>query len=60
MSVSMIMQILVKIHSFILKILCGNEFDIVSINDDANFGQNPLICSQDIERKRNYDVIQGP
>ena len=31
----------------------------VSINDYANFGQNPFIRSQDIERKRNSDVIQG-
>ena len=32
----------------------------VSINDYANFGQNPFFHSQDIERKRNSDVIQGP
>ena len=32
---------------------------VISINDYANFGQNPFISSQDIERKRNSDVIQG-
>ena len=36
------------------------KLDVVSINDYANFGQNPFIGSQDIELKRNSDVIQGP
>ena len=26
---------------------------------DIKFGQILPICSQDIERKRNYDIIQG-
>ena len=35
------------------------KLDIVSINDYAIFGQNPLINSQDIAQKQNSDVIQG-
>ena len=84
LSISMHMQNLVKIHSFVLKILSGNKIltsfkghnsvinrrkwmlnnpklDVVSINDYANFGQNPFdICSQDIEQKQNSDVILEP
>ena len=36
------------------------KLDVVSINDYTNFGQNPFIRSQDIEWKRNSDIIQGP
>ena len=36
------------------------QLNVVSINDYANVGQNPFIRSQDIERKRNSEVIQGP
>ena len=77
------MQILVKIDSFICKILSGNKIltsfnrghnsgmksrkwmlnnpklDVVNINACAQFVQNPFIHTQDIERKRNSDVIQG-
>ena len=83
LSISMCMQNFVKIHSFILKILCGNEIlmlfkgrnsvmnrrkltlnnpklDVVNIYAFATFGQNPFIGSQDIERIRNSDIIQGP
>ena len=68
----MIVQILVKIHSFVLKILSGNEIlmktnwtlnnhklDVIKINACAKFCQNLFIQSQDIERKRNSDIIQG-
>ena len=40
--------------------LNNSKLYVVSINNDANFGQNPLIRSQDIQRKPNSDVIQGP
>ena len=33
------------------------KLDDVSINDNANFGQNPFIRSQDIEWRQNSDVI---
>ena len=33
--------------------------DVVNINAYAKYGQKPFICSQDTERKRNSDVIQG-
>ena len=36
----------------------NTKLDIVGINDYANVGQNQLIRSQDIERKRNSDVVQ--
>ena len=36
------------------------KLDVVNINDYTNFGQNPFILSQDIKRKQNSDVIQGP
>ena len=36
------------------------KLNVVSINDYANFGQNPFICSQDIERKQTSVIIQGP
>ena len=36
------------------------KLNVVSINEYANFGQNPFIRSQDIVRKQNSDIIQGP
>ena len=74
-------QNFVKFHSFILKILIGNEIltsfkghnsvlnwrqlalnnpklDVVNINASAKFGQNPFLHSQDIEQKRNSEIIQ--
>ena len=32
----------------------------VNINACAKFGQNPIIHTQDIDRKQNSDIIQGP
>ena len=62
-----LMQNLVKIYQFVLKILSGNEIltiikrqnsaincnnpDLVNINAFAKFGQNPSLRSQDIEQK---------
>ena len=83
LSVSMHRQNLVRIQSFVLQILSGNEIlmqfkgrnsvmnrrtwmlnssklDVVSINDYANFGQNPFTRSQEIEQRQNSDIIQGP
>ena len=41
--------------------MCNNpNLDLVSINAYAKFGQNPSICSQDIERKQNSDLNKGP
>ena len=40
--------------------LNNRKLNVVSINDYANFGQNPFIHSQDTEWKQNSDVIQGP
>ena len=34
--------------------------DLVSINSYIKFGQNLSICAQDIERKQNFGVNQGP
>ena len=36
------------------------KLDVININAYVKFGQNPFIHSQDIELKRNSDVIQGP
>ena len=36
------------------------KLDIVNVNVHTNFGQILSIRSQDIERKRNSDVNQGP
>ena len=69
------MQNLVKIHLFVLKILGGNriltfkgrkwmlnnpKLDVVNTNACAKFCQNPNIYTQDIEWKRNSDIIQVP
>ena len=38
------------------KRMCNNpKLDLVNINVYIKFGENLLICSQDIERKRDYD-----
>ena len=58
---------LVRFCQFILKILSGNEI-LTSIKGRNSLkiyrkitGNNPkLVRSQDIERKRNSDVNQGP
>ena len=42
--------------------MMGNnpKLDLVNVDVHTNFGQILLIRSQDIERKRNSDVNQGP
>ena len=35
------------------------KLDVVNINLFAKFGQNSFIPTQDTERKRNNNVIQG-
>ena len=38
----------------------NSNIDLVSIYSYIKFGQNLFICSQDIERKQNFGVNQGP
>ena len=55
---------LIKGHnpgSNVQKMTCINpKLDLVNMNAYIKFGQNLSICSQDIERKQNSDIIQGP
>ena len=55
---------LIKGHNSvkILRKMTGNnpKLDLVNVDVHTKFGQNLSICSQDIERKRNSDVNQGP
>ena len=46
----------------ILRKMTGNDTKPDLVNDDVHtkFGGILSICSQDIERKRNSDVNQGP
>ena len=46
----------------ILRKMTGNNprLDLVNVNVHTKFGQILSIRSQDIERKRNSDVNQGP
>ena len=46
----------------ILQKMTGNipKLDLVNVNVHTKFGQILSICSQDIERKLNSDVNQGP
>ena len=46
----------------ILRKMTGNnpKLDLVNVDVHTKFGQILLICSRDIERKRNSDVNQGP
>ena len=46
----------------ILRKMTGNNPKLDHVNDDVHtkFGQILLICSRDIERKRNSEVNQGP
>ena len=40
---------------------CDNpNVDLVNINAYIKFGEILSICSQDIERKQNFGVKQGP
>ena len=36
------------------------KLDLVNVYVLTKFGQIMSICSQDIERKRNFDISQGP
>ena len=36
------------------------KLDVVNINASAKLCQNPFIHTQEIERKQNTDIIQGP
>ena len=38
----------------------NHNLDLVNMNDYIKFGQTLSICSQDIERKQNSDINQGP
>ena len=42
--------------------MTGNnpKLDLVNVDAHTKFGRILSICSQDIERKRNSDVNQGP
>ena len=46
----------------ILRKMTGNnpKLDLVNVDVHTKFGQILSICSQDIERKQNCDVNQGP
>ena len=46
----------------ILQKMTGNnpKLDVVNVDVYTKFGQILSILSQDIERKQNYDVNQGP
>ena len=53
-----------KVHNSVMNgrkwTLNNPKLDVVNINACALFGQNPFLRTEDIERKRNSDVIQGP
>ena len=36
------------------------KLDLVNVNAYIKFGENLLICSRDIEQKRNFVLNQGP
>ena len=41
--------------------MCNNpKLNLVNINAYIKFGENLSICSQDIERKQNFGINQGP
>ena len=43
------------------KMTCNNpKLDLVNVNVHTKFGQILSICSQDIERKRNFGNNEGP
>ena len=46
----------------ILRKMMGNnpKLELVNVDVLTKFGQILSICSQDIERKQNFDVNQGP
>ena len=53
-----------KCHNSVVnlqKMMCKNfGLDLININAYAKLGQIPSICSQDIERKRDFHNNQGP
>ena len=59
-------EILAKIKghnsgTHVRKKMCNNpNVDLVNMNAYIKFAEILFICSQDIERKRNYGVNQGP
>ena len=43
------------------KITCNNsKLDPVNMNAHIKFGENMSVSSEDIERKQNFDLYQGP
>ena len=38
----------------------NRNLDLVNINVNAKFSQDPFIHSQNIKRKQNFDINQGP
>ena len=43
------------------KMMCNNfNVDPINMNAYVKFGEILSICSQDIERKRNFGINQGP
>ena len=46
----------------ILQKMTGNnpKLDLINVDVHTKFGQILSICSQDIERKQNSDINQGP
>ena len=38
----------------------NHKLDLVNVDVHTKFGQIPSSLSQDIERKQNFDVNQGP
>ena len=46
----------------ILRKIMGNnpKLDLVNVDVHTQFGQILSICSQDIERKQNFDINQEP
>ena len=41
--------------------MCNNpKLDLTKMNADIKFGEIMSVSSQDIERKRNFSVNQGP
>ena len=54
----------IKGHNSVANLLKKNDafdpnLDLVNANVYTNFGKILSICSQDIERKRNFEINQG-
>ena len=44
-----------------VKMMCNNpNIDLVNMNAYIKFGEILSTCSQDIERKQNFGINQGP